>query len=77
MTENNVIRIKLDIGTVTKFVHSIKHLAAEMDLGHDRYVIDAKSVMGIYSLDLSKPLKLYIRSGKQSEIREAVKDFIV
>jgi phosphotransferase system HPr-like phosphotransfer protein len=31
---------------------------AELDLSSGRYVVDAKSIMGIFSLDLSKPITL-------------------
>ena len=44
-----------------------------------RYVIDAKSIMGIFSLDLSKPIDLAIHAGDtdMSEIMEALKPYLV
>ena len=44
-----------------------------------RYIIDAKSIMGIFSLDLSKPLKLNIHMDKDdaAELLEALQHFIV
>ena len=43
-----------------------------------RYVIDAKSIMGIFSLDLSKPVKLCVEGDADIEtVKETFKDFLV
>ena len=48
------------------------------DLVSGRYVIDAKSIMGIFSLDLSKPIDLNIHDSEDSkEIIEILKPYIV
>ena len=46
------------IEKVKYFVNIITQYDGDFDLSSGRYVIDAKSIMGIFSLDLSKPLKL-------------------
>ena len=50
----------------------------DIDLVRGRYVIDAKSIMGIFSLDLSKPVDVVIHSDNEEEINrfiEAMKKF--
>ena len=49
------------IEKVKKFVNAITVYDNDFDLVCDRYVIDAKSIMGIFSLDLSQNLKLNIQ----------------
>lgn len=50
------------IGKVKSFVNDITKFDSDFDLVSGRYVIDAKSIMGIFSLDLSKPIDLNIHS---------------
>ena len=73
------VEICLDsIDKVKAFVNEITHFDTEFDLISGRYVIDAKSIMGIFSLDLSKPITLNIHAEKNiDEIMAAIKPFIV
>lgn len=48
------------IEKVKAFVDDITQFDSEFDLASGRYVVDAKSILGIFSLDISKPLKLTI-----------------
>lgn len=48
------------IDKVKNFVNDINRFNCDFDLVSGRYVIDAKSIMGIFSLDLSKPLTLNV-----------------
>ena len=67
------------IDKVKDFVNEDAKYNAEFDLVSGRYVIDAKSIMGIFSLDLSKPIELNIHSenGDVDDIIEKLKPFIV
>ncbi|MCI9532271.1 MAG: HPr family phosphocarrier protein [Lachnospiraceae bacterium] len=66
------IELSLDsIDKVKNFVSITAKFDAEIDLVSGRYVIDAKSIMGIFSIDLSKPVRLRIHEG-----RENVEDII-
>ena len=57
------VKISLNsIDKVKSFVDDIARFDAEFDLVSGRYVIDAKSIMGIFSLDLSKPITLNIHA---------------
>ena len=50
------------IDKVKSFVNDINRFDCDFDLVSGRYVIDAKSIMGIFSLDLSKPIDLNIHA---------------
>ena len=50
------------IDKVKAFVNDITKFDSDFDLVSGRYVIDAKSIMGIFSLDLSKPIDLNIHA---------------
>ena len=57
--------VKVSLNTVEKvkgFVNTVSPLDGDFDLVSDRYVVDAKSIMGIFSLDLGKTLTLQIHS---------------
>ena len=51
------IRLSL-VENLNKFVHIVSHYPFEMDLRAGRHVVDAKSILGIFSLDLSKPITM-------------------
>ncbi|MCR5791753.1 MAG: HPr family phosphocarrier protein [Lachnospiraceae bacterium] len=57
------VKISLDsIDKVKSFVNDVTKFDTDFDLISGRYVIDAKSIMGIFSLDLSKPIDLSIHN---------------
>lgn len=57
------VRISLNsIEKVKSFVNDLTRFEEDFDLVSGRYVIDAKSIMGIFSLDLSKPIDLNIHA---------------
>ena len=60
------VQISLNsIDKVKSFVNQITKYDYDYDLVSGRYVIDAKSIMGIFSLDLSKPIELAIHAGEE------------
>lgn len=62
------VKISLNsIDKVKSFVNDITRFDYDFDLVSGRYVIDAKSIMGIFSLDLSKPIDLNIHVEDNSE----------
>ena len=73
------VQISLNaIDKVKSFVNSITQFDFDFDLISGRYVIDAKSIMGIFSLDLSKPIELAIHSeANMDEILEVIKPYLV
>lgn len=73
------VQIRLDsIDKVKSFVNIITKYDTDFDLISGRYVIDAKSIMGIFSLDLSRPIDLAIHNDDScDEILEVLKPFII
>lgn len=67
------------IDKVKSFVNDINRFDNDFDLISGRYVIDAKSIMGIFSLDLSKPITLNIHAEEANAepIMELVGKYIV
>ena len=61
------------IDKVKAFVNDIARFDCDFDLISGRYVIDAKSIMGIFSLDISKPIELDIHVNDESEAAEIMK----
>jgi len=61
---------------VKRFVESISSLEGDFDLIDGRYVVDARSLMGIFGMDLSKPIKLCIHKDSKKAL-QAVKSFVV
>ena len=73
------VQISLNsIDKVKSFVNAITQCEFDFDLVSGRYVIDAKSIMGIFSLDLSKPIELVIHAEDHlDEIMDILKPYIV
>lgn len=67
------------IDKVKSFVNDINKYDYDFDLVSGRYVIDAKSIMGIFSLDLSKPITLNIHADDASvdSIMETLNQYLV
>ena len=64
------------IDKVKSFVNDITKFENDFDLVSGRYVIDAKSIMGIFSLDLSKPIDLNIHAEENIDnILEVLKQY--
>ncbi len=65
------------IDKVKNFVNDITKFDSDFDLVSGRYVIDAKSIMGIFSLDLSKPIALSIHNdAEMDQILEILKPYM-
>lgn len=66
------------IDKVKAFVNEITKFDFDFDLVSGRYVIDAKSIMGIFSLDLSKPIDLNVHAdARLDEVLEALAPYTV
>ena len=65
------------ISEVNKFVDAMMRCPIEADLISGRYVIDAKSVMGIFSLDLSKPIDIVFHGRMSDEDFKRIEEFII
>ena len=70
-----MIRLSL-VENVNKFVNVVSRYPFEMDLRAGRHVVDAKSILGIFSLDLSRPITLDIHSDDCDKLLEEIKPFM-
>ena len=73
------VKVCLDsIDKVKDFVRTLTLFDSDFDMRSGRYTIDAKSILGIFSLDLSKPIDLdiYDEAG-EAAILEALKPFLI
>ncbi len=61
--------------SVKNFVNIVSKYPYEVDLRSGRFVIDAKSLLGIFSLDLSKPIVLEIHSDKCDDLLKDLEPF--
>ena len=65
----------LSISDVKEFADLVSAFNYDIDLVSGRYVVDAKSIMGIFSLDLSKPISLVAYTDDIDPLLKAVKKF--
>ncbi len=65
------------IKDVQNLVNLVNKYDFDIDLISDRYVIDAKSIMGIYSLDLTKPISVRAHTEDTAEFLAELAPFIV
>ena len=75
------VQISVDTDTLAKvksFVNEVTKFDNEFDLVSGRYVVDAKSIMGIFSLDLTKPITLNIHTDENvDKILDTLKDYLI
>lgn len=73
--------VKVNINSIEKvksLVNIVAQFEYDVDLISGRYIIDAKSIMGVFSLDLSEPIELIIHSDSDCEdILSLLEPFIV
>ncbi len=65
------------INDVKDFVNIVNKYDFDVDLSSGRYIVDAKSIMGIFSLDLSKPIRVEIQADDCGKFCDEIKRFIV
>jgi len=63
------------INDVKDFVNIVNRYEFDVDLTSGRYVVDAKSIMGIFSLDLSKSIKVEVHANDADALYNEVKRF--
>jgi len=62
---------------VKRFVNIINKYSYDIDLRSGRHIVDAKSILGIFSLDLSKPIELEIYTDNCDELINEIGEFMV
>jgi len=71
--------LEIMLGSITDvkdFVNAVSKYENDVDLTSGRYVVDAKSIMGIFSLDLSKPIKVEIHGDGSDSLVSELAPFI-
>ncbi|MBE5803288.1 MAG: HPr family phosphocarrier protein [Clostridiales bacterium] len=71
------INIKLCLAeNVKTFVNTVNRYPYDMDLRAGRHVVDAKSILGIFSLDLSKPITLEVYTDECDDLMNDIQAFL-
>lgn len=65
------------IADVRDFVNIVSTTDIDVDLASGRYLVDGKSIMGIFSLDLLSPIKLMAHTDDGEELFKALDKFII
>lgn len=72
------VNIKLSLAeNVKTFVNIVNKYPYDVDLRAGRHVVDAKSTLGIFSLDLSKPIAMEVYDDACDDLLEEIKPFII
>jgi phosphotransferase system HPr-like phosphotransfer protein len=76
--EMKSVSIKLPtIEAVQEFVDTVGEFDADISLSSGRYIVDAKSIMGIFSLDLRMPITMTVDSDDCDDVFAAVDKYVV
>lgn len=65
------------INDVKDFVNMVMRYDFDVDLISGRYAVDAKSIMGIFSLDLLKPIELKAHTDEPGDFAKDIEKYIV
>ncbi len=74
--KNFLVHLK-SINEVKEFVRIVNNFEYDVDLVSGRYIVDAKSIMGIFSLDLAKPIEVMVHQGNSEDLKEKLAAFII
>lgn len=67
MNNKHTITLKT-IDNVKRFINEVTKFESNIDILSGRYICDAKSIMGIFSFDLTKPVDVLIHSDDENEL---------
>ena len=65
------------INDVKEFVRIVNDFPYDVDLASGRYIVDAKSIMGIFSLDLARPIEVEIHNQECGDLIERLRSFML
>lgn len=77
------MKVQVSINSISKvkeFCYKVSDIPEDLDLIIGRYCVDAKSIMGIFSIDITKPLTLVIHTtieDRALEIKDILKEYII
>jgi phosphotransferase system HPr-like phosphotransfer protein len=64
------------VNKVNKFTKIVDNIEEDIDIKGGRYIVNAKSILGIFSLNLAEPLELIIHTEDENRINQ-IKDLLV
>lgn len=64
----NIFKIKLDIKDVPGFIMAANSISSDINLTQNNKVVSGKSIMGVFSLDLSAPMNLIVRDREDDSL---------
>ena len=65
-----MFKVKLDIDNIKKFLVEVMKIDSDVSLVSGKYVVNAKSIMGIFSLDLSNPVDVILEETAEDECED-------
>ena len=72
------IEIKLtSIQDIRNFVDTVTKYGMDIDLSSGRYIVDAKSIMGIFALDITSPIKVVADTNDATSFFNSIEQFVV
>lgn len=77
--ETKVMILLNEMTKAQKFINEVSKFNSDIDISRGRYLCDAKSLMGVFSFDLSIPVQVEIHSDDTEEIKQfndLIKDFV-
>jgi len=78
MCSVKTVTIKLSLAqNVKKFVNIVSKYPYEIDLRSGRHIVDAKSILGIFSLDLSKPITVEVYADDCDDLLDEIREFVI
>lgn len=66
-----------DIESIRDFVKEVITLDYDVDLVQGRYIVDAKSIMGIFALDIASPIKVVASTNDATPFFKAIEKYVV
>lgn len=73
---NLVIRLS-SVEEIQDFVRRCSKLDCDIDLTAGRYTVDAKSILGVFSIDLKRDLQLQVYTDNKKHAEEVLRDYVV
>lgn len=72
------LKVKLSsVDEIRKFVETCCELDCDIDLAAGRYIVDAKSLLGVFSVDLTRNLELSVYTDNTDEVCEKLQPYMV
>ena len=71
------IRLTMMTDHVKNYVSLVNRYPYDMDLRSGRYVVDAKSILGIFSIDLSRPIRLDIYNDDCDDLLKELEGYLI